>query len=56
LLTKGKLNGIEKIENKINDMIHTDEEYLNFIKPVAAYVTFKYQNGMERCLNTFKSE
>ena len=26
------------------------------IRPVQAYVTFKYQNGMERCINHFKTE
>ena len=26
-----------------------------FMKPVSAFVTFKYQNGMERCINSFES-
>ena len=30
-------------------------DYNQFIKPVTAFVTFKYQNGMERCINSFES-
>tara|TARA_B110000285_G_C15133473_1_gene625241 strand:- start:1883 stop:2074 length:192 start_codon:yes stop_codon:yes gene_type:complete len=26
------------------------------MRPVQAYVTFKYQNGMERCINHFETE
>ena len=56
LLTKGKIGGISSVENRINKQVADDRYYLEFIKPVTAFITFKYQNGMERCLNSFETE
>jgi len=55
-LTKGHLNKIENIEKQINH--HTQSKHLcdEIMRPVQAYVTFKYQNGMERCINHFSTE
>ena len=48
--------GVAKVETKMNGKIELDKDYNKFIKPVTAFVTFKYQNGMERCLKSFESE
>ena len=62
MLAKGKIDpwlitpGIAIVEDKLNKKIDQDKYYREFIKPVTAFVTFKYQNGMERCINSFESD
>ena len=47
-LINGNLNGMYKSEEKLNKLIHNDEEA--FKRPVKAFITFNSQEGYERCM------
>lgn len=53
-LTKGQVNKIPKIEAKINKIVK--EKRKELIRPIYAFITFKYQEGMERCINEFETK
>ena len=47
-LINGNLNGMYKAEEKLNKIIHDNEDALK--RPVKAFITFNSQEGYERCM------
>lgn len=50
-IAKGNFDGIEKVEHNLNQIIQEDIEDndIDLSKPVKAFITFKTQEGFERC-------
>ena len=45
---------IEKLEKQINQLVRDKKDEL--VRPTNAFITFKYQEGMERCINEFETK
>lgn len=51
MITAGKLDEIPEINEKIDELIK--EKRTEFIRPVAAFITFERQEGKDRALKYF---
>ena len=50
LITDGEFDKVKKLEVTINNKLSKGRNYEKFKRPVMAFVTFKNQEGYERCV------